>query len=47
MSINNNGLTKVPSNTSTSLSKMNSALGGYGLQSNFGKQSNNEFQDLL
>ena len=42
---NNNGLTKVPSNTSTSLSKMNSAFGNF--PSNLGKQGNMDYQDLL
>jgi hypothetical protein len=45
---NNNGLSKIPSATSTSLSKINSAFGGYAnMQSNFAKQNNNEYLELL
>jgi hypothetical protein len=45
--INNNGLSKIPSNTSTSMSKINSAFGYGNLQSNFAKQSNNDYLEML
>ena len=45
--INNNGLSKIPSNTSTSMSKMNSGFGYGNWQSNFTKQSNPDLLDML